>query len=100
MVGYPHSYTVVSLESGAPPYDLSVLTRNELCAAAHSQFHDVHHEKVACNYGGFTTIYDRLFGTVYRGYDAKVLELKARIEGGPVSKQHKPRSQKQTSTLP
>lgn len=27
-------------------------------------FHDQHHQYVGCNYGGFTTIWDRVFGTV------------------------------------
>jgi sterol desaturase/sphingolipid hydroxylase (fatty acid hydroxylase superfamily) len=31
-------------------------------------FHDQHHSLVGCNYGGFTTIWDRLFGTVSPRY--------------------------------
>jgi sterol desaturase/sphingolipid hydroxylase (fatty acid hydroxylase superfamily) len=45
-----------------------------------SQFHDVHHQMVGCNYGGFTTVYDRLFGTVYHKYDDMVDRLASRIE--------------------
>jgi sterol desaturase/sphingolipid hydroxylase (fatty acid hydroxylase superfamily) len=33
-------------------------------------FHDQHHSLVGCNYGGFTTLWDRLFGTVNPGYAA------------------------------
>jgi sterol desaturase/sphingolipid hydroxylase (fatty acid hydroxylase superfamily) len=33
-------------------------------------FHDQHHSLVGCNYGGFTTIWDRIFGTVSPGYVA------------------------------
>ncbi len=35
--------------------------------------------KVGCNYGGFTTLYDRAFGTVYHGYDEMVNRLAERI---------------------
>jgi lathosterol oxidase len=35
-------------------------------------FHDVHHSKYYCNFGGFTTIWDRLFGTVYAHYDQEI----------------------------
>jgi sterol desaturase/sphingolipid hydroxylase (fatty acid hydroxylase superfamily) len=45
-----------------------------------SQFHEVHHHKVGCNYGGFTTLYDHLFGTVYHKYDDMVNRLAAHIE--------------------
>jgi len=34
-----------------------------------SVFHDVHHSKVHCNFGGFTTIYDYLFGTVHHDFE-------------------------------
>lgn len=44
-----------------------------------SQFHDMHHEKVACNYGGFTTFWDYLFGTVHRSYADAVDRLADRI---------------------
>lgn len=27
-------------------------------------FHDQHHQYVGCNYGAFTTVWDRVFGTV------------------------------------
>jgi sterol desaturase/sphingolipid hydroxylase (fatty acid hydroxylase superfamily) len=33
-------------------------------------FHDQHHSLVGCNYGGFTTLWDRAFGTVNPGYAA------------------------------
>lgn len=32
-------------------------------------FHDKHHSKVVYNFGGFTTVWDRVFGTVAPGYD-------------------------------
>ena len=35
--------------------------------------------KVGCNYGGFTTIYDHIFGTVYHGYQDMVDNLANRI---------------------
>lgn len=44
-----------------------------------SQFHDVHHQKVKCNYGGFTTLWDFLCGTVYYEYDDMVNNLAERI---------------------
>jgi sterol desaturase/sphingolipid hydroxylase (fatty acid hydroxylase superfamily) len=31
-------------------------------------FHDQHHSLVGCNYGGFTTLWDRVFGTVNPSY--------------------------------
>jgi sterol desaturase/sphingolipid hydroxylase (fatty acid hydroxylase superfamily) len=37
-----------------------------------AQFHDVHHTNVSCNYGAFTTIYDRIFSTVHHDFDTKV----------------------------
>ena len=43
-----------------------------------TQFHDVHHMKVASNYGGFTTVWDRVFGTVDRDFDVLVDALSAR----------------------
>jgi sterol desaturase/sphingolipid hydroxylase (fatty acid hydroxylase superfamily) len=33
-------------------------------------FHDQHHSRVGSNYGGFTTIWDRVFGTVSPGFAA------------------------------
>jgi len=33
-------------------------------------FHDQHHSRVGYNYGGFTTLWDRVFGTVGPGYAA------------------------------
>jgi sterol desaturase/sphingolipid hydroxylase (fatty acid hydroxylase superfamily) len=33
-------------------------------------FHDQHHSRVGYNYGGFTTIWDRVFGTVSPGFAA------------------------------
>jgi sterol desaturase/sphingolipid hydroxylase (fatty acid hydroxylase superfamily) len=42
-------------------------------------FHDQHHSLVGCNYGGFTTIWDRVFGTVSPAYasDFESLEWRA-----------------------
>lgn len=37
-----------------------------------AQFHEVHHTNVSCNYGAFTTIYDRIFSTVHHDFDTKV----------------------------
>ena len=48
-----------------------------------SQFHDVHHQKINCNYGGFTTICDRMFGTVHRDFDLMVTKLAKRANAGP-----------------
>lgn len=45
-----------------------------------TMFHDVHHSKISCNYGGFTTVWDYLFGTVHRDYDATVNEVVSRIQ--------------------
>ncbi|KAI9329558.1 fatty acid hydroxylase superfamily-domain-containing protein [Obelidium mucronatum] len=49
-----------------------------------SLFHEVHHQKVACHYGGFTTVWDRVFGTVHRDFEAKVDDLAARCTKGDV----------------
>ena len=49
-------------------------------ALPYLQFHDVHHEKGACNFGGFTTLYDHVFNTVHASYQDKVRALKDRIE--------------------
>ena len=37
--------------------------------------HDAHHEKFSVNYGSFLTIWDRLFGTLEKGYDQKVDQI-------------------------
>lgn len=41
-------------------------------------FHDVHHSRFQCNYGGFMTIWDRVFGTVHPEFDAIYDEVTAR----------------------
>jgi lathosterol oxidase len=53
-----------------------------------SQFHDVHHQKVSCNFGGFTTLYDRAFGTVYKNYEVVVENLARHIAAGKSSSGH------------
>ena len=40
-------------------------------------FHDQHHQLFHCNYGGFTTIWDRVFGTVNPAFEADYERLKA-----------------------
>lgn len=49
-------------------------------------FHDQHHQLYHCNYGGFTTIWDRVFGTVNLSFEADFERLKARLDpvGAPV----------------
>ena len=41
-------------------------------------FHDQHHRYFTCNYGGYTTIWDRLCGTVRPKFEADFDKLKAR----------------------
>ncbi len=43
-------------------------------------FHDQHHQYFHCNYGGFTTIWDRLFGTVNPGFERDFAAQKERLE--------------------
>ena len=42
-------------------------------------FHDQHHQLFHCNYGGFTTIWDRVFGTVNPEFEHDFDRLKARV---------------------
>ena len=44
-----------------------------------SQFHDVHHQKINCNFGGFTTIYDHIFGTVHPNFRGMVETLEEHV---------------------
>lgn len=39
--------------------------------------HDVHHERVRGNYAGFFPLWDRVFGTYARGYEAELAERRA-----------------------
>ncbi len=53
-------------------------------------FHDQHHQLYRCNYGGFTTIWDRVFGTVNPSFERDFDALKARLArpaapAGPVA---------------
>jgi len=61
-----------------------------------SPHHTVAHNQVSCNYGGFTTIYDHLFGTVYHGYSERVCALKARIEGAGAEQHTSSNQRKET----
>jgi lathosterol oxidase len=45
-------------------------------------FHDVHHTGVGWNYGAFTTLWDRLFGTVKPGFEGEFTAVKARLATG------------------
>ena len=38
--------------------------------------HDFHHSKLKCNFGLFTNIWDRLFGTQMENYEAEFLKIK------------------------
>ena len=40
-------------------------------------FHDQHHQYFTCNYGAFTTIWDRVFGTVRKRFDTDFDKLRA-----------------------
>jgi sterol desaturase/sphingolipid hydroxylase (fatty acid hydroxylase superfamily) len=45
-----------------------------------TQVHDLHHARVKCCYGGFTTIYDRLFGTLLAGkLDVVICRVEAQM---------------------
>jgi sterol desaturase/sphingolipid hydroxylase (fatty acid hydroxylase superfamily) len=39
-----------------------------------STYHDLHHSKFNYNYANIFSIWDRLFGTIYPGYDKRVTE--------------------------
>jgi sterol desaturase/sphingolipid hydroxylase (fatty acid hydroxylase superfamily) len=41
-------------------------------------FHDQHHRYFTCNYGGYTTIWDRLCGTVRPKFEADFVKIKSR----------------------
>ncbi len=49
-------------------------------------FHDQHHQYFTCNYGAFTTIWDKLFGTVrprfHQDFDKLKLQDDSRIQAG------------------
>ena len=49
-----------------------------------SMFHDQHHQYFNCNYGGFTTLWDRLFGTVNPSFEDDFERLKARVAPAPM----------------
>ncbi len=44
-------------------------------------FHDQHHKFFNFNYGGYTTIWDWVCGTVRPKYEADFAQLKARVRG-------------------
>jgi sterol desaturase/sphingolipid hydroxylase (fatty acid hydroxylase superfamily) len=46
-------------------------------------FHDVHHTDVVCHYGLVTTFWDRVFGTMKPGFDARVRQLHAARDQTP-----------------
>ena len=45
-------------------------------------FHDQHHRYFTCNFGGYTTIWDRLCGTVRPKFEADFEKAKDRLTGG------------------
>jgi len=50
-----------------------------------TQVHDLHHARVKCCYGGFTTIYDRLFGTLLKDkLDAAIDRVEAQMKAPKV----------------
>jgi Delta7-sterol 5-desaturase len=44
-------------------------------------FHDQHHKFFNFNYGGYTTLWDWVCGTVRPKYEADFAQLKARVRG-------------------
>jgi sterol desaturase/sphingolipid hydroxylase (fatty acid hydroxylase superfamily) len=44
-------------------------------------FHDQHHRYFTCNFGGYTTIWDRICGTVRPKFESDYAKLKARRDG-------------------
>ena len=49
-----------------------------------STFHDQHHKYFLVNFGGYTTIWDRLCGTMRPTFEADFDAVKARAQAGPV----------------
>lgn len=49
-----------------------------------TSYHDTHHARFRWNFGNYTSVWDRLFGTLHPDYDAMVAETEARAakEGG------------------
>mgnify|MGYP001954433491 CR=1 FL=1 len=41
-------------------------------------YHDQHHQYFTCNYGAYTSIWDRLFGTLRARFEQDFLKLKSR----------------------
>ena len=54
--------------------------------------HNLHHEKVHCNYSLYFNWWDRLFGTMYRDYEAVYDEVKAGHRSGVASDVQAPRA--------
>lgn len=46
-------------------------------------FHDQHHQYFTCNYGGYTTIWDKVFGTVRPRFESDFDRLKSRNDLKP-----------------
>mgnify|MGYP000423274545 CR=1 FL=1 len=41
-------------------------------------FHDHHHKYFNCNYGGYTTVWDRICGTVHKKFESDFIKIKER----------------------
>ena len=59
---------------GVSPAGLVVVQRDMKCFFRADQ----HHQFFTCNYGAFTTIWDRLFGTVRGRFEQDFVALKGR----------------------
>jgi len=46
-----------------------------------TQFHDVHHQKINCNYGAFLTFWDHMFRTVHPKFTQMAKALHQRVSG-------------------
>jgi sterol desaturase/sphingolipid hydroxylase (fatty acid hydroxylase superfamily) len=46
-------------------------------------FHDQHHKYFTCNFGGYTTIWDRICGTMRPRFEADFDKVKARARKAP-----------------
>lgn len=69
---------------GVEPFPRWWQTRPILRDIAGSTFHARHHQDVECNFGFYTLIWDRLFGTLRRDYADEFGLLPAWVEGKPM----------------
>lgn len=67
---------------GVEPFPRSWQERPILKDIAGSTFHARHHQDLACNFGFYTLIWDRLFGTLRRDYAAEFGQLPAWVSAG------------------